>query len=727
MRPRVLDDIIGQDHIVGQGRLLRRAIQADRLSSLIFYGPPGTGKTSLARVIANTTKSVFESLNAVLTGVKDTREAIDRASERRNLYGTRTILFVDEVHRWNKAQQDALLPWVENGVVILIGATTENPFFEVNRALVSRSRIFQLKSLSPEDLFETARRAVADKERGYGKWRVLFEKGSLEHLVEIAGGDARTLLNALELAVETEPQSWPPPEGAEIPISLSAAEQSIQKRAVLYDRDGDYHFDTISAFIKSVRGSDPDAALYWLAKMLRAGEDPAFIFRRMIILASEDVGLADPHALPFVIACAESFDRIGFPEGNFPLAHACLYLATAPKSNSTMAFFDALKEVEKEDAETPNHLKDPNRDKESFGHGEGYIYPHSYREHWAAQQYLPDALRGKTFYTPSSVGYEGAIREETLRKREIQAAIVLGDGFPAKREDALTWSASDKGKEGWFKRLSGGRSALLLRDRDLIVEECSLKRHHRVLIGNADDGLLLWETMRRVPEGLACACVKSEPARAALLGYASTLEEIERPLIHIFPSGGIFSKEEALRVFSCDEFDCVIAREPWREGGDSGLFASFAEASYELLTPEGKAVLLQSPPSMGEKISRILKTAYKDMDFEKIDALEIAEHEFFKENTSEKVSWTQETLENAFRNAGFSLTIREIDQKEERLLTEKDVSLWFDQEKSSWGRFIAQKIGDEAFLAAKSLILELAKRAPLEWRWKSLLLSAEKR
>jgi putative ATPase len=410
MRPRILEDIIGQDHIVGPGRLLRRAIQADRLSSIIFYGPPGTGKTSLARVIANTTRASFESLNAVLSGVKDIREAIDRADERFRLYSKRTILFVDEVHRWNKAQQDALLPWVENGTVILVGATTENPFFEVNRALVSRSRIFQLKSLSAEGLMETTRRAIADIERGYGKWRVSFEEGALEHLVAVAGGDARSLLNALELAIETSTSAWPPPEGETISISMEAAEESIQRRAVLYDRDGDYHFDTISAFIKSVRGSDPDAALYWLAKMVRAGEDPSFIFRRMIILASEDVGLADPHALSVVISCAQSFDRIGFPEGNFPLAHACLYLATAPTSNTAMAFFDALAEVDREDAEVPNHLRVPSRDAESFGHGEGYIDPHAYRDHWAAQQYLPTALRGRTFYMPSIVGYEEKIR-----------------------------------------------------------------------------------------------------------------------------------------------------------------------------------------------------------------------------------------------------------------------------------------------------------------------------
>ncbi|MCL2411941.1 MAG: AAA family ATPase, partial [Treponema sp.] len=426
MRPRTLEDIIGQDHIVGQGRLLRRAIQADRLSSIILYGPPGTGKTSLAAVIANTTRAAFEKLNAVLAGVKDIREVIDRSDDRNRLYSKRTILFVDEVHRWNKAQQDALLPWVENGTVILIGATTENPFFEVNRALVSRSRIFQLKPLAGDDLLETAKRTLADKERGYGKWNIQFEEGAIEHLVDIASGDARTLLNAMELAVETSLTPWPPQPGTKIFISMEAAEESIQRRALLYDRDGDYHYDTISAFIKSVRGSDPDAALYWLAKMVRAGEDPKFIFRRMIILASEDVGLADPQAISVVIACAQAFERIGFPEGNFPLSQACLYLATAPKSNTTLSYFDALKEVEREDREVPNHLRDGSRDSEGFGHGEGYVYPHAYRDHWAAQQYLPGSLKGRTFYTPSIVGYEGKIRKEVLEKRELQAAIVLG-------------------------------------------------------------------------------------------------------------------------------------------------------------------------------------------------------------------------------------------------------------------------------------------------------------
>jgi len=417
MRPRTLDEYIGQEHIVGEGRLLRRAIQADRLSSIILYGPPGTGKTTLARVIANTTKSNFFSLNAVLSGVQHIRDAVAKADESKNLYGKRTILFVDEVHRWNRSQQDALLPWVENGTVILIGATTENPFFEVNKALVSRSRVFMLNALTEKDLYKTAECALNDTERGYGNWKVEFERGALEHLISTAAGDARSLLNALELAVETSPESWPPEAGSSIKITLKAAEESIQKRVVLYDRDGDYHYDIISAFIKSIRGSDPDAAVYWLARMIAAGEDPHFIFRRMLIAACEDIGLASPGAISVVAGAADAFDRVGMPEGRYHLAHAALYLATCPKSNSAEAFFKALAKVEKEDAEVPNHLKDPSRDSKDLGHGQGYLYPHNYTGHWVSQQYLPDNLNGSIFYEPSDQGYEGKIKAEVLRKR----------------------------------------------------------------------------------------------------------------------------------------------------------------------------------------------------------------------------------------------------------------------------------------------------------------------
>jgi putative ATPase len=740
MRPQVLDDIIGQDHIVGPGRLLRRAIQADRLSSVIFYGPPGTGKTSLAKVIANTTRSVFESLNAVLTGIKDIREVIDRSDERLRLYGRRTILFVDEVHRWNKAQQDALLPWVENGTVILIGATTENPFFEVNRALVSRSRIFQLKSLETGDLMKTAKRTLSDKERGYGKWKVTFEEGALEHLAEVAGGDARSLLNALELAVETSERtdgissSWPPPEGAEIFVSLEAAEESIQRRALLYDRDGDYHFDTISAFIKSVRGSDPDASLYWLAKMVRAGEDPAFIFRRMIILAMEDVGLADPTVISTVISCAEAFDRIGFPEGNFALSEACLCLATAPKSNTTLAYFDALKEVEKEDADIPAHLRDASRDAESFGHGEGYIYPHAYRNHWAAQAYLPATLLGRTFYTPSQVGYEGKIREEVLNKREIQAAVVLGDAQSdsAANSDILSWSAASKGREGWYKRLESGRSASLLSARNLILEQNKIARHDRVLISAANDGLLLWESLRRCPEGLAAALVDSESAREALLKFAAILDETDKPLVAVFPEGKIPSPKEAEEAFSCPVFDHILAREPFRRKWEEGTLRAFAAASKLLLAPKGNIVILQSLPKMGERISRIIKEEC-DSSFGLAEELAAAEEVFFANsfensmdsNSKESPSnWKidSSTLENCFKEQVFFTEIKIIDCQEERLLTKGDLDLWFDSERSPWGLSISRGIGEKSFLAIRTLLDERISKGPIRWKWKSLLL-----
>ncbi|MDR2952875.1 MAG: AAA family ATPase [Treponema sp.] len=714
MRPRALEDIIGQDHIVGHGRLLRRAIQADRLSSIILCGPPGTGKTSLAAVIANTTSAAFEKLNAVLSGVKDIREVIDRSDERFRLYGKRTILFVDEVHRWNKAQQDALLPWVENGTVILVGATTENPFFEVNRALVSRSRVFQLKPLEYDDLAETARRAIADVERGYGKWDVHFEEGALEHLVEVAGGDARSLLNALELAVETSKTAWPPPDGEEIIVSMKAAEESIQRRALLYDRDGDYHFDTISAFIKSVRGSDPDAALYWLAKMVRAGEDPKFIFRRMIILASEDVGLADPLALSVVISCAQAFERVGFPEGNFPLAHACLYLATAPKSNTALSFFDALKEVEREDAEVPNHLRDASRDAESFGHGEGYVYPHAYRDHWAAQQYLPNSLRGRTFYSPSSIGYEAKIREDVLRKRELQAAIVLGDNIET--GEFISWSASSKGREGWFKRLESGRSALLLSDRDTVFAAASVQRHERVLIPLANDGLLLWESLRRCPEGLTAALVNSLAAKEALIRYAAVMDETEGPQIAV-TDDILPSVEQCEEWFSCAQFDHILIRSPRLSTAPHALAAS----AKPLLAKNANLILLYSPPLLGERISRILKD---ECDEKRLACeLEYAEGLFFSKMTGAGL-WNNEELTAAFKERGFSVDIEIIDQKEERLITEKDIANWFKAGQSRWGDFIGSNLKKADFLAVEQSLQRRIEKGPLLWRWKSVCLRA---
>lgn len=418
MRPRTLDEFVGQEHIIGPGKLLRRAIEADRLfSSIILWGPPGCGKTTLAHIIARRTRSAFVTLSAVLAGVADLRQVIREARDRRKFHGQRTILFVDEVHRWNKAQQDALLPHVEDGTIVFIGATTENPYFSVIGALVSRSRVFQLRPLEEHHIRTLLQRALRDPERGYGRRQVVVDEDALAHLVQVAGGDARNALNALELAVE----STPPDERGVIHITLEVAQESIQRRAVLYDKDGDTHYDTISAFIKSIRGSDPDAALYWLAKMLYAGEDPRFILRRLLILAAEDIGLADPQALVVTTAAAQAFDYIGLPEGVYPLVEATLYLATAPKSNSAMAYFKAYRRIaETGPVEVPDHLKDPSRDRKALGHGQGYRYPHDEPEHFTPQQYLPRDLLGTYFYRPSDQGYERIVAERLARWREAQ-------------------------------------------------------------------------------------------------------------------------------------------------------------------------------------------------------------------------------------------------------------------------------------------------------------------
>ena len=438
MRPRTLAEFVGQDHIVGEGKLLRRAIEADRLfSSIILWGPPGSGKTTLAQIIANHTRSHFVTMSAILAGKAELRQVVDAALERRRLHNERTILFVDEVHRWNKAQQDALLPHVENGTVTLIGATTENPYFEVISALISRSRVFQLRNLNQTETGILLDRALADKERGYGNRRVILDAAARAHLIETASGDARNALNALELAVESTP---PGADGA-IHIALDVAQESIQRRAVLYDKDGDAHYDTISAFIKSVRGSDPDAALYWLAKMIYAGEDPKFIIRRLIILAGEDIGLADPMGLVVSASAAQAFDYIGLPEGIYPIVEATLYLATAPKSNSAGAYFTAMKKIEEEgQVSVPRHLMDGNRDAEVLGHGKDYVYPHEHEGHFTPQQYLPKRLLGTYFYAPSQEGYESqaAARLEMWREAQRKAlGITRLENVPSMSEEQI--------------------------------------------------------------------------------------------------------------------------------------------------------------------------------------------------------------------------------------------------------------------------------------------------
>ena len=414
MRSRTLDEFVGQEEIVGPGRLLRRAIEADQLSSMIFWGPPGCGKTTLAIVIANTTQSRFETISAVLAGVPELRRLIKEAQEERALYGRRTILLVDEIHRWNKAQQDALLPHVEDGTLILIGATTQNPYFEVIAPLVSRSRVFQFKPLSDDDVATLLRRALEDSDRGLGRIPVQLDDEAVAHWVRIAAGDARNALNALELAVTTTPVD----KKGRVHITLQVAQESIQHRAVHYDKGGDEHYDTISAFIKSVRGSDPDAALYWLAKMVYAGEDPRFILRRLYILAAEDIGLADPQAVIVVNACAQAFEWVGMPEGQYHLSLATLYLVTAPKSNSAGAYWKALEHIQAHGpGPVPMHLADKTdlfpgdlgeHYRETLGEHTGYQYPHAFPGHWVKQQYLPEGVEVK-WYQPGDQGYEAEI------------------------------------------------------------------------------------------------------------------------------------------------------------------------------------------------------------------------------------------------------------------------------------------------------------------------------
>ena len=418
MRPRTIDEFVGQEDIVGPGKLLRRAIEADHLSSVIFYGPPGTGKTALATVVANTTKAFFEKLNAVTSGVADIKQVVKNARDRLGMYNQRTILFIDEIHRFNKSQQDALLPYVEDGTIILIGATTENPYFEVNPPLLSRSRVFKFNSLTDRDIARLVRLALADEERGLGRYCLDLHDEALDHIVNIANGDARSALNAIELAVLTTP---PNREGVR-EITLEVAEESIQKRSVIYDKSGDQHYDVISAFIKSLRGSDPDAALHWLARMIYAGEDPRFIARRLLVHAAEDVGLADPNALVVAMSAAYALDYVGMPEARLPLAEATLYIATAPKSNSVKMGIDvALNDIENRKlGPVPVHLRDSSyKGASRMGHGKGYKYPHDFTENYVEQQYLPDELRDVQYYVPYDNGYEKDIKKriERLRKK----------------------------------------------------------------------------------------------------------------------------------------------------------------------------------------------------------------------------------------------------------------------------------------------------------------------
>lgn len=417
LRPSTLEEVVGQQHIIGKDRLLYRAIRADKLSSLIFYGPPGTGKTTLARVIANTTSAEFTQINATAAGKKDMEEVVKAAKDALGMYGKKTILFIDEIHRFNRGQQDYLLPFVEDGTLILIGATTENPYFEVNNALISRSIIFELKTLEKEDIRELLQRAVSDKDKGMGVYDAVLEEDAMEFLADLSGGDARSALNALELGIMTTDRS----RDGKIHITLEVAQECIQKRAVRYDKSGDNHYDTVSAFIKSMRGSDPDAAVYYLARMLYAGESVTFIARRIMICAAEDVGIADPQALQVAVNASLAVERVGMPEAQIILSQAVLYVACAPKSNACVgAIGEAMRMVEESGSlPIPVHLQDAHyKGAAKLGHGKGYLYAHDYPDQYVKQQYLPYELSGREFYHPSGNGYEVKVREHMKRLKE---------------------------------------------------------------------------------------------------------------------------------------------------------------------------------------------------------------------------------------------------------------------------------------------------------------------
>jgi len=706
MRPRTLSEFIGQDHIIGPGRLLHRAISLDQLSSLIFYGPPGTGKTTLARVIANTTRAHFIAINAVLSGVKEIRAAIETAQEKRKQHFQRTILFVDEVHRFNKSQQDALLPWVENGTVILIGATTENPYFEVNKALVSRSRIFQLKPLNDEDLYRVVEQTLTDSERGYGKKQVQIESHALAHLVNVANGDARSLLNALELAVETTP----PDATGVIHVTLAVAEESIQQRAVLYDKEGDAHFDTISAFIKSLRGSDPDAALYWLAKMVYAGEDPRFIFRRMLFLASEDVGLADPNAVVVVNACAETFDRVGMPEGRYHLAQATLYLAATPKSNSVMGFFDALVAVQQErGAEVPTHLKDANRDQKGFGHGVGYLYPHAYRDHWVAQQYLPASLQGQVFYQPSSQGFEGEIGTQVARRREAQLAASL-EGVGVTPLEVLTYGTTDRASERWLQRTLSQVGEKLGKVRDRLFTNAQVQRHHLVLDLDAGSGLLTWEALRHVPEGGVYACVRKSSEANALIELAAALPELMRPVVL---TAALTEIPTVLAAQAPEvRFDRIIGRnallhEPCK--------VTAAKIVAKLLQHSGMIALAETVPRHTQRLYRLLDSTKLDVNLYK--RLIVAEEAIYTLGSDPMLNWDAEDLRMAFNAAGLAIEVQTEQSATQMHITPTFMERLFahNANKPSYADRLAWNLKPEEVLALNELFTQYLLHQTVTW------------
>jgi len=712
MRPRTLDELVGQEAIVGPGRLLRRAIESDRLfSSIILWGPPGTGKTSLAMIIAQRTQAHFEALSAVLSGVADLRRVIAEAKERRVMQGQRTILLVDEIHRFNKAQQDALLPHVENGTVTLIGATTENPYFEVNSALVSRSRIFQMRPLDEKELLGLLQRALTDPERGYGGRKIEAEPEALAHLAHVAGGDARVAYNALELAVE----STPPDADGIIHIDLAVAQESIQRRAILYDRDGDAHYDTISAFIKSVRGSDPDAALYWLAKMVYAGEDPKFIMRRLLILAAEDIGLADPQAIAVAASCARALEWVGLPEAQYHLAEATLYLATAPKSNSCGAYWRALAQVEAEGkVDVPRHLQDANRDAEGLGHGDGYLYPHAFHGHWVPQLYLPESLRGKVFYQPGTEGYEARIRDDVARRREAQLAALLEAeaGGPGWGQSAPP--PGPPAQNLWLARTLSSAGEQLARLRDRVMALAAIARHELVLDLNAAAGLLTWEAVRRAPVGGVWALAATPREASELEDQATHLDLLGRPVI-------LQGDLEALPTLVAAQgqghvrFDVAIGRNALARRPD---WQAALRAIAAVLRGGGRLVLAEALPRHAQRLYRLVDLT--SLGEELAARVAAAEEAAYSDPAAPLLQCDAPDLAAALAAAGFAQVRTELAQETgEQRIAPAHLARWFGSARPggppTYAERLAQALSPEELAAVRALFYAQLQNQTVAW------------
>ncbi len=559
----------------------------------------------------------------------------------------------------------------------------------MNKALVSRSRLFQLKALTTEDLAQVVEQALSDNERGYGQLTVDIEPEALNHLTNVANGDARSLLNALELAVET---TNPNNEG-KILIDLAVAEESIQQRAVLYDKEGDVHFDTISAFIKSVRGSDPDAALYWLAKMVYAGEDPRFILRRLLILASEDVGLADPNAVVVVNSCAQAFDRVGMPEGRYPLAQATLYLATAPKSNSIMGFFDALAAVEQEQqSDIPNHLKDANRDKKGLGHGANYLYPHAYRDHWVEQQYLPSSLQGRVFYQPSDMGEEAEIKTQVARRREAQLAAQI-EGIGASAIEMLTYGEIDQQVDRWLQRTVSQVGKQLGEIRERLFVLAQLQRHHRILDLNAQTGLLTWEALRQVPEGGVYACVSSQTEAEAINEQAAILPELLRPIVLTTTLNEL---PNVLAQQAPDiRFDCIMGRNALMSETDKvGIVTNL----MSWLSAEGVLVLAETVPRHTQRLYNLLQDSW--LSPELFEGLQLAEEAIYDDNSDPMINWDSFDWQRDLAKAGLTVKIEEERLQTSMLITPTLLERWFattqqSEARSTYRRHLEKILTDE--------------------------------